>query len=105
MSQTIRRLVLVKQLGQGFSFGPHVRFLRFFLCTPGLLPSEKLVFLTNKRINAVGSLLESIPINFSNAKSGYATVFAIFFLGSLVAPILFNFVLFAQQISIQVALT
>ena len=89
---------------------------RFFLpssCTvftlfsfvAGLLPSEKLIFFSNKRINAVGSSLESIPINFSNAKSGYATVFAIFYLTSLVAPILFDFVLFALQLSIQVALT
>ena len=71
----------------------------------GLLPNEKLTFLSNKRINAVGSSLESIPINFSNAKSGYATVLSVFYLTSLVAPNLFKFVLFAIQLSIQVALT
>ena len=76
-----------------------------FSFVAGLLPSEKLIFFSKNRINAVGSSLESIPINFSNAKSGYATVFAIFYLTSLVAPILFNFVLVAQQLSIQVALT
>ena len=56
----------------------------------GLLPNEKLIFFSYNRINAVGSSLESIPIKFSNAKSGYATVFAIFYLTSLVAPNLFN---------------
>ena len=76
-----------------------------FSFVSGLPPSEKLIFFYNKRINAVGSSLESIPINFSNAKSGYATVFAIFYLTSLVAPILFDFVLFALQSSVQVALT
>ena len=63
-----------------------------FSFTAGLLLNEKLIFFCNKRINAVGSSLESIPINFSNAKSGYCTVFAIFHLSSLVAPNLFNFV-------------
>ena len=76
-----------------------------FLFTAGLLPNEKLIFSSNKRIKAVGSSLASIPINFSNDKSGYATVFAIFYLTSLVAPILFNSVLFAIEISIQVAST
>ena len=76
-----------------------------FSFVAGLLPSEKLIVFPNKRINAVASSRESIPTNFSNAKSGYATVFAIFYLISLVAPILFNFVLFAPQLSIQVALT
>ena len=76
-----------------------------FSFTVGLLPNEKLIFFSNERINAVGSSLESIPINFSHAKSGYATVFAIFYLTSSVAPISFNFVLFALQLSIQVALT
>ena len=75
-----------------------------FSFVAGLLPSEKLIFFSNKRINAVGSSLESIPINFSNAKSGYATVFVVFYLTSLVAPVLFDFVLFAVQLSIQVAL-
>ena len=76
-----------------------------FSLTAGLLPKEKQIFFSNKQINAVGSSLESIPTNFSNAKSGYATVFAVFYLTNLVAPILFNSVLFAQQLSIQVALT
>ena len=40
----------------------------------GLLPNEKLIFFSVKRMNAVGSSLESVPINFSNAKSGYASV-------------------------------
>ena len=39
-------------------------------------------------MNTVGSSLESIPINFSNAKSGYATVFAFFYLINLIVPIL-----------------
>ena len=79
----------------------------FTLCsfTAGLLPNEKVIFFSNKRKKAVGYSLESIPINFSNAKSGYATVFAIFYLTSLVAPNLFNYVLFALKLSIQVALT
>ena len=76
-----------------------------FSFVAGLLPSEKLIFFSNKRINAVGSSLESIPIKFSNAKSDYATVFVIFYSTSLVAPILFNFVLFAQKLSFQVVLT
>ena len=76
-----------------------------FLFATGLLPIEKLIFFSSKRINAVVSSLESIPITFSNAKSGYATVFAILFLTSLVPPSLFNFLLLAITLFIQVALT
>ena len=76
-----------------------------FSIVAGLLPGEKLIFFSNKPINAVGSSLESIPINFSNAKSGYSTVFANFCLTSSVPPNLFNFVLPAIQLSFQVALT
>ena len=76
-----------------------------FSFVASLLPNEKLIFFSKRKINTVGSSLESIPINFSDAKSGYATVFAIFYLTSWVAPNLFNSVLFAKQLSIQVALT
>ena len=69
------------------------------------MPSGKLIFFLNKRINAVGSSLESIPKKFSNAKSGYATLFAFFYSKNLVAPKLFNSVLFALELYIQVALT
>ena len=78
-------------------------FWMLFSFVVGLLPNERLILDSNKRMNAVGSSLESIPIKFYNAKSGYATVFAIFHLTSLVAPILFNFVLFAIHLSFQVA--
>ena len=87
------------------SFLPSCTVFTLYSVTAGLLPNEKLISFSNKRVNAVGSSLESIPINFSNAKSGYATVFAIFYLTSLVAPNMFNFVLFAIQLAIQVAST
>ena len=103
MSQTIRRLVLVRQLQKDFSFR-RLRFLRYIQLQQ-IFCLVKLIFFSDKRINAVGSSLESIPKTFSNAKSGYATVFAIFYLTSLVPPILLHFVLFAQQLSIQVAST
>ena len=76
-----------------------------FSKTAGPLPNEKLIFFSSKRIKAVGSSLESVPINFSNAMSGYATVFTVFYITKLVAPNLFNYVLFATKVSLHVALT
>ena len=60
-------------------------FFSFIAC---LLPKEKLIFFSSKRMNAVRSSLESIPIKFFVAKSGYATVLAIFYLIILIVPIL-----------------
>ena len=50
-----------------------------FLIVTGLLRRAKPILFSNKRMNAVGSSLESIPLNISNAKSGCSIVFAIFF--------------------------
>ena len=59
---------------------------KLFSLVVDLLPKEKLIFLETN--DTVGSSLESIPINFSNAKTGYATVFAVFYLINLIVRIL-----------------
>ena len=86
MNQTFQPQVRVGLIQKVLFYGRQKRFVAV-----GLLPNEKLIFFSNRRLKAVGSSLESIPINFSNAKSGYATVFAI---------CLFNHVYFAPFITI-----
>ena len=76
-----------------------------FSFTAGLLPNEKLTFFSNKRINSVGSPFESIPINFSIAKSGYATVFELFLFNMFSCSKFVQFCVHVVLCALHVALT
>ena len=61
-----------------------------FLFVTGLMPKQKPLFSSNMQMNALRSSPESIPIIFSSAELGNATVFAFCYLTNLTVPSLWS---------------
>ena len=88
MNPNTQQLDRVRRIRKGLSFDCHKRFVGCFYLLQVYRLKRTKISLFSKRKNAFGSSLDSISINSSNGKSGYATVFAIFFLTIINVPIL-----------------
>ena len=77
---------LRKRDPKGSLFGPSYTVCLIISLVAHVLPKEKIIFFSNKRIKAVTSSLESILINITGSKSGYATVNTISYYTNLTVP-------------------